>query len=300
MRDRETRVGIHGEQRRQRTEVDWRLQDPVHVAELSLQDLEHQTVGVVGRSHVAPLIPRDVRRHVIARGELLRAERERHRRQTFLVHPPAVHVDGVELAGDLPGEAQLTIGERNTRVRRVLQWVGAGRWHRSQQLPTLGDPRFGILREQCVEDGGAGTGRAGHEQGRVDLLVDDPGIVTHVRRELEPDLEEAQQEATRHPTPHQRELGLLFQCGQQHLEGFEKVVASEVGDAAVGHAERRSGLGEQVVAGEGELCDLGDGQHETVVDGADPLGPGWRLPGHPGAVSAPRRVRPSPRAGSGT
>ena len=136
--DREPGVRVDGEERGQRAQVHGRLQHPVHVAEAPLQDLEHEPVRVVRGSHVAALVPLDVRRHVVPGGELLGPEGERHRRQAFLVHAAPVHVDGVELTCDLAGEPQLAVGQWDAGVRRELVRVGAGRRDRPQQLPALG------------------------------------------------------------------------------------------------------------------------------------------------------------------
>jgi hypothetical protein len=136
--DREPGIRVDGEERGQRAQVHGRFQHPVHVAEAPLQDLQHETMRVVRRPHVAALVPVDVRRHVVPGGELLGPEGERHRRQAFLVHAAPVHVDGVELAGDLAGEPQLAIGQRDAGIRRELVRVGSGRRNRAQQLPALG------------------------------------------------------------------------------------------------------------------------------------------------------------------
>ena len=255
-------------------------------------------MGVVRRAQVALFVPVDVRRHVVPGGELLRAERERHRRQALFVHAAAVHVDGVELAGDLTGEAQLVVGERDAGVGRELVGVGAGRRHRPQQLPPFGDACRRILGEERVQDRGAGAGRAGDEPGLGDRLVDDAGIVAHVRRQLEAHLEEAQQEPSRHPPSDDGELGFVLERGEQHVERFEEVVAAEVADAPVGEPERRARLRQERIARQRQLGDLGDRQDQAVVDGPYPLGTGRWLPGH--GVTRARRDRPSPRAGCGT
>jgi hypothetical protein len=62
-----------------------------------------------------------------------------------------------------------------------------------------------------VEDGRAGARRAGHEPGLGDLLVDHTRVVAHVLRQLDPHLEEAQEEAPRHPAAHDGEVGLLLE-----------------------------------------------------------------------------------------
>ena len=102
--------------------------------------------------------------------------------------------------------------------------VGIGRRHRPQQLPALRDARRRVLGEQRVEDRGAGAGRAGDEPRRVDLLVDDARVASHVVGELQAHLEEPQQEPPRHPPADDGELGFVLERGQQHVERFEEVV----------------------------------------------------------------------------
>ena len=144
-----------------------------------------------------------------------------------------------------------------------------------------------VFHEQRVEDGGAGARRAGDEQRLADLLVEHTGIGAHVGRHLEAALEDAQQEAARDPAPEQRELRLLFERGDEHVERLEEARRRRSrrrrsGAGATGrvHAEPGARFAEQAVTRERRRRLLGDREHVAPVHGGDPFGTGIRSAGH--------------------
>ena len=145
----------------------------------------------------------------------------------------------------------------------------------------------GILHEERVEDGGTGARRTGDEQGSADLLLAHAGIGAHVGGHLQAPLEDAEQEAARDPTPEHRELRLVLQCRDEHVQRLEEVVVAEVAHVAragtlraAGHAEPGASLVEEAVTRERGRRLLGDREHVAAVHRRDPLGTRIRTAGH--------------------
>ena len=90
------------------------------------------------------------------------------------------------------GHRQLGGGQGDAGIGGPDFGIGVGGRHRAQQLPTLGGPVGGVLSQQAVHDGGAGAGRADHEDGLVDGFIQGGWICVQVTGELDADFQKAQ------------------------------------------------------------------------------------------------------------
>jgi hypothetical protein len=137
-----------------------------------------------------------------------------------------------------------------------------------------------------VQDGRPGTGRAGDEDRRHDLLVVHAWVGLQVRHRLGAHFEKSQQEAPRDPPPEDREVRLIGERWQEHVERLEEPVVAEPVDTRPVDAERCPRLPQQVITSEGKCSLVGDRKHLAAVDRGDPLGTRRGLPGHLGLTVA--------------
>ena len=142
------------------------------------------------------LEPVDVARHVVAADELLRAERERHRRQALLRHAAAVLVDRVR-APDATTCGSCSSRSASGMRGSVVERGRVGRRYRPQQLPALGHPVRGDHRRA----GRTGAScRCGARRSRTIGARSprrDPRVGARRTRELEPHLEQPEEEPAR-------------------------------------------------------------------------------------------------------
>ena len=267
--DHDACVGVGREDQGQGGEVRGRLDDRTRRRPRGhpLQRLQVALVPVVDRRLVLAAAPHRVLGHVVEARVHVARELVGEGEDALGGQPAAVLVHGGEGGDDLVHELDLVVAQV---ARRVV--VGDG----VQQLPQQRWAVVGVAGQQLVQQRGARTAEAGHDDGRVDRLLEDGRLlvpeVDHAQAVLQNELELAPGA----DAAGQVEARLGIEGGAQAAEGLLPPVVAEVVEAGGGDG--------------GGLQDLGvERDHraavvaEAVAERDHLLGPGaawWRGPGH--------------------
>ena len=172
----EQRVRVLGEQRAEAPEVAGRLQHPARRRVPRLQVLQVEAVPAVRGRHVGFVEqPVRVRRHAVLRREDHAAEVAAGHAHALLRQQRAHRVHRLE-AGDHELDAvEQLLRRRDARIGVVGR--GLGRRQRAIDLPRERHAVRGILREEVVQDRGAGARLADDDDRRHDVGVGDLGVL---------------------------------------------------------------------------------------------------------------------------
>jgi hypothetical protein len=228
-----------------------------------LQRLEHSPVPLVGGRLIDASLPDGVARHVVDAGEHVARELMGEEEDALGRQIASVLVHGGEGGHHGIHQRDLGVHERSpVRPRRrnsPFGYLNSAR-HGVHQLPQERRPVVGVAGEELVEQGGARTTEAGHDDRALDLLLSDGRLalpqVDQAKTVLQDELELG-------PSPQaagEVELGLVVERRAQPLERIE-----EPGVTAVVEACGRSRRVEEIVGLERD-------DRQPIVAQAAPVG----------------------------